>query len=152
MTVRAEVPAPPLRGPFVGVSAIVVRDGAVLLGLRRGAHGAGTWSFPGGKVDTGEDPAVTAARELREETGLAAVRVTPVGWTSDLFPEAGLHYVTLHFLVEAVGEPVVREPEKAREWSWHGFDALPAPLFTPVAALLDSGWRPDGVPREPLPG
>ncbi len=45
-----ELDLPP-RGPLVGVSAIVVRDGKVLLGRRRGAHGDGEWSFPGGKVD-----------------------------------------------------------------------------------------------------
>ncbi|WP_235874976.1 NUDIX domain-containing protein [Saccharopolyspora aridisoli] len=65
-----------IRGPFVGTSAIVVRDGAVLLGMRKGAHGAGEWSFPGGEVDPGEAPEDTAARELAEETGLRAADIT----------------------------------------------------------------------------
>ncbi|WP_354700704.1 MutT/NUDIX hydrolase [Paraconexibacter sp. AEG42_29] len=134
--------SPTLRGPLVGASAIVVRDGRVLLGRRRGAHGAGTWSFPGGKVDAGEAPATAVARELEEETGLIARAVTRVTWTDDVFPDDGLHYVTLHHLVEAVGEPARREPEKVDGWSWHRWDALPEPLFAPVASLVETGWRP----------
>jgi 8-oxo-dGTP diphosphatase len=130
-------------GPHVGVSAVVVRDGAVLLGKRRGAHGAGTWAFPGGKVEAGEDPAVAVARELTEESGIEATAVTPLTWTSDLFAAESLHYVTLHHAVVGTGDPVVREPEKLEQWRWFAPDALPAPLFGPVAALLATGWTPD---------
>lgn len=135
-----------MSGPFVGASAVVVRDGAVLLGQRRGAHGAGTWAFPGGKVEPGEDPAVSAARELEEESGLVATSTAPLAWTSDVFVEESLHYVTLHFAVVAVGDPVVMEPEKLRVWRWFGPDDLPAPLFGPVAALLATGWAPGRHP------
>jgi 8-oxo-dGTP diphosphatase len=131
-----------MSGPFVGVSAIVIRDGAVLLGLRQGAHGAGTWAFPGGKVDPGESPGEAVRRELLEETGLRASAVEPVNWTSDVFAEAGLHYITLHHLVAANGEPVVLEPEKVREWRWCAWEDLPAPLFAPAVSLLAGGWRP----------
>jgi 8-oxo-dGTP diphosphatase len=132
----------PLRGPFVGTSAVVVRGGLVLLGRRLGAHGAGEWSFPGGKVDAGEPPAAAAARELAEETGLVATSVTPIGWTNDVFAAEGLHFVTLHHLVEATGEPEVLEPDKVEGWSWHAWDALPDPLFAPIRSLVADGWRP----------
>jgi len=51
--------------------AMVVREGQVLL-ARRPADGLlpEVWEFPGGKVETDEDPAAAALRELREETGL----------------------------------------------------------------------------------
>jgi 8-oxo-dGTP diphosphatase len=52
-----------MRGPRVGVSAIVIRDGALLLTRRRGAHGAMTWSPPGGHVEAGEAPDRAVVRE-----------------------------------------------------------------------------------------
>jgi 8-oxo-dGTP diphosphatase len=132
----------PVTGPFVGVSAIVVRDGAVLIGRRRGAHGAGTWAFPGGKSDPGEHPSDTVRRELLEETGLAARSVQPVAWTSDVFADGDMHFITLHHLVDAVGEPAVREPDKVEVWRWYPCDELPEPLFAPAASLIAGGWRP----------
>jgi 8-oxo-dGTP diphosphatase len=131
-----------MNGPYVGVTAVVVRDGAVLVGRRQGAHGAGTWAFPGGKLDPGEDPAAAVARELAEETTLRAIRVSPILWTNDVFAADDLHYVTLHHVVEAEGEPVICEPDKVTEWRWAPWDDVPRPRFAASASLLDSGWRP----------
>jgi 8-oxo-dGTP diphosphatase len=130
-------------GPFVGVSAVVVRDGLVLVGRRRGSHGAGTWAFPGGTVDAGEEPADTVRRELLEETGLRASAVGPIAWTSDVMADEGLHFVTLHHRVEVdVGDPQGLEPEKVEEWRWVDWSAIARPMFAPAASLLATGWRP----------
>jgi mutator protein MutT len=50
----------------VRVGVIVRRGGKILMAKRAGSHGAGSWSFPGGHVEMGEDPTQTAARELQE--------------------------------------------------------------------------------------
>jgi 8-oxo-dGTP diphosphatase len=142
VTTDPALTGPALSGPFVGVSAIVTRNGAVLLGRRRGAHGAGTFAFPGGKPDPGEHPADTVGRELLEETGLTARAVHPLAWTSDVFTEDHLHFVTLHHVVDAEGEPEVREPDKVEAWGWFAWDALPEPLFSPAVSLRATGWRP----------
>ena len=128
----------------MGVTAVVVRGELVLLGLRLGAHGAGTWAFPGGKVDAGEDPAEAVERELYEETGLRATAVTPIRWTSDVL-DGELHFVTLHHLVRADGEAVVREPAKAGEWRWVPWTEPPQPVFQATAALFETGWQPPGA-------
>ena len=56
--------------PQVGVGVLILRDGKVLLGRRKGSHGAGCWSAPGGHLEFGETLEDCAAREVLEETGL----------------------------------------------------------------------------------
>jgi len=54
----------------VAAGVLVHRQGEVLLVRRRLDPQRGLWSLPAGFVDFGEDPAETALRECREETGL----------------------------------------------------------------------------------
>lgn len=55
-------------------AGVVIEGGRVLLSQRKsGAHLAGMWEFPGGKVDEGEDPRAALSRELREELGIDTV-------------------------------------------------------------------------------
>lgn len=133
----------PHHGPRVGVGVIVHRDGLLLLGERRGSHGAGTWALPGGHLEAGETPEQCAVREVLEETGLAIDALRRGPYTSDVIAPEGLHYVTLFVLARAAaGQPQLREPAKCAGWSWHRWDALPRPLFAPLATLHASGWQP----------
>jgi mutator protein MutT len=59
--------------PPTHVAAAAVIDAAerVLIAQRpRGKHLAGSWEFPGGKLEPGEDRRAGLARELREELGI----------------------------------------------------------------------------------
>jgi len=56
--------------PFLGVGAIIVRDGKVLLARRGNPPLKGEWSIPGGLVEVGETSRQAIVREVREETGL----------------------------------------------------------------------------------
>lgn len=131
--------------PAVGVSTIIVNGAQVLLGLRIAGHGAGTWQFPGGHLEFGESVEDCARREAREETGLelGASRMGP--YTNDIFAAEHLHYITLFVIAEyAGGTPEVCEPDKCARWEWFAWDALPEPLFLPVANLARQGfWLPD---------
>jgi mutator protein MutT len=55
-------------------AGVLVRDGRVLLGLRRADRATypGVWDLPGGHVEPGESPPAAARRELREELGIEA--------------------------------------------------------------------------------
>lgn len=56
------------RGSVSGCS-IIARDSDGRLLLVRHSYGPKVWSFPGGGLRKGEDPAVAAAREFSEELG-----------------------------------------------------------------------------------
>ena len=82
-------------------------------------------------------------REVREETGLRAITIEPLPWTSDVLPDGELHFITLHHHVIADdGEPRIIEPDKVHEWIWVSWDRIPEPRFAPAASLLATGWRP----------
>ncbi|MEN9544872.1 MAG: hypothetical protein RLZZ598_1705 [Pseudomonadota bacterium] len=130
----------------VGVGVLVLQDGLVLLGKRKGSHGAGTWSAPGGSLEFGEDILDCAARELKEETGLEAKALELGPYANDVFPEAGKHFLTIFVVARSiVGTPVNLEPQKCEGWAWFKWGAWPSPLFKPVESLLAIGWRPGGA-------
>ena len=131
--------------PRVGIAAIVLKNDEVLLGKRKGTHGAGTWSFPGGKLDLWENPRDCARRETKEEAGLdiEVIAHNPVAITNDLFFQDGKHYLTLYYRARYVsGEPRVMEPERCEEWKWFKWGYLPNNLFLCVDNLIKSGYNP----------
>lgn len=100
MKIPVKVPADAMRPgrtwPGVGTGAVVIHRGCLLMVQRAGAHGAGTWSVPGGWVEFGEDPFDGAAREVEEETGIIVEVLGGEGWTSAMHPgEETVHAVTL---------------------------------------------------------
>jgi 8-oxo-dGTP diphosphatase len=129
--------------PKVGIGVFVVRDGRILLGRRKGAHGEGTWSLPGGHLEFGESWHACACREVLEETGIVVTRTRFASVTNDVFVETGKHYVTVFMIAsEATGDPEVLEPDKCHEWQWHVWEQFPEPLFLPVANLRQTEFHP----------
>jgi 8-oxo-dGTP diphosphatase len=126
----------------VGVGILIIRNGKVLLGRRRGSHGAGSWSAPGGRLEYGESIEACARRELREETGLELGAIELGPYTNDVFHEVGEQYLTVFVLArEATGIPQNKEPHKCDGWEWFDWAELPVPLFAPLETLRKSGFR-----------
>ena len=121
--------------PGVGVGVFVMRDGKFLMGERHGAHGANTWSAPGGHLEYGETWAECAERETLEETGMRLKNVRFLGLTNDVFEEKK-HYITIAMVADwESGEPEVREPEKCLGWEWVSLENLPERTFLPFENL-----------------
>lgn len=129
--------------PKVGVGVIILKDNKVLLHKRKGSHGEGSWSFPGGHLEFNESLEQCAIREVEEETGIKIQNVRFATITNDIFPLEKKHYVTVYMLADHLqGAPKNKEPEKAESWSWFSWEELPKPLFIPVENLLKQNFNP----------
>jgi len=123
------------RRPLVGVGVLIIRNGKVLLGKRKGSHGEGAWCLPGGHLEYGESFENAAKREVFEETGLKIDGLEVISVSNDIM--YGKHYVTIGLkpaLVE--GDVKLKEHDKAEEWDWFEFDALPEPLFVASERII----------------
>src|SRR6185503_2278430 len=81
--------------PQVGTAMIITKEDKVLLMKRKGSHGKGTWSTPGGHLEFGETLEECSAREAKEEVGVEVIDVRFRAVTNDIFEETGKHYITV---------------------------------------------------------
>ena len=93
--------------PYVGVGAVIVQDGQVLIVKRKYDPLAGRWSLPGGGVEVGETLEASVAREMLEETGLQ-IEVGPVievfdRITRDEHGQVRYHFVLIDYLCWPIG-------------------------------------------------
>lgn len=108
---------PPTR-PQLAVSAVIFRDGKVLLVRRARSPGQGFYSLPGGRVEFGESLHTALTREVDEETGLKIDIVGLAGWR-EVLPSAsgGGHYVIMSFAARWAGqEPVLNDEHDDFKW------------------------------------
>ncbi len=92
--------------PLVGVGAVIISRGRVLLVKRGHAPFIGEWSIPGGLLEVGETIRQAAVREVQEETGLSVNPVELLGVYDRLMPDEHgrtlYHYVLIDFLCRLV--------------------------------------------------
>lgn len=90
--------------PAAVLIPIVLREQLTVLLTQRAAHlpsHAGQIAFPGGKIDPEDDGPISAAlREAKEEIGLAASYVEPVGFLDNYHTRTGFHIVPVVAYVE----------------------------------------------------
>jgi len=113
--------------PLVGVGAIIINQGRVLLVKRGDAPLAGEWSIPGGVLEVGETVRQAAAREVMEETGLTVDVGELLGVYDRVLRDSDerirYHYVLIDFLCHRIsGE--LRAAGDADEVRWFTPDEL----------------------------
>lgn len=118
--------------PEVGVGALLLSGGRVLLVRRSNQPGRGKWSVPGGHLELGEGIYEAAVRELMEETGIRGRPLGVVG-VSELIERDGEGRVLYHYvLVDVLMEPEAgSRPEGARA----GSDAMDVAFVDLESAL-----------------
>jgi ADP-ribose pyrophosphatase YjhB (NUDIX family) len=107
--------------PLVGVGAIIIEDGRVLLVKRGHPPLAGEWSIPGGVLEVGETLREAAIREAREETCLRVEPADLLGVYDRVSRDDDggtvYHYVLIDFLCSRVGGEA-RAADDADEVRW----------------------------------
>ncbi len=122
----------------VGVGILVIKEGKVLWGLRKGSHGAGLWGGAGGHLEYGETVEQAVLRELDEECGIR-VKNLRVLCVSDFMTHYPRHYVDIGFTADwESGEPQVKEPEKLDRWEWRAIDDIPENAFAPMRGYIEA--------------
>jgi len=107
--------------PVVGVGAVVIKDGKVLLVKRGVDPKKGLWAIPGGSLKLGETLQEGAEREILEETGITIRAKEPV-YSFDFFERDGdgrirFHYVVVDMMADYIsGE--VQGADDALEARW----------------------------------
>jgi 8-oxo-dGTP diphosphatase len=127
--------------PRVGVGVFIFKNGMFLMGQRKGSHGSGSWSVPGGWLEYQESFENAAAREVMEETSLEITNIRFAALTNNVFQDEDVHSLTVWMMADWTnGEPTINEPDKFIDQKWVDLDTLPEPLFLPWEPLLKSDF------------
>jgi len=119
----------------------VFKNGKFLMGQRKGSHGNGTWSLPGGWLEYQESFEEAARREVLEETGIKIKNIAFGGLTNNIFKEEDVHSLTVWLTSNwQSGDPQILEPDKFIDQRWIDFNSLPEPLFLPWQRFLESDF------------
>jgi 8-oxo-dGTP diphosphatase len=113
--------------PLVGVGAIIIEQGRVVLVKRGHAPLLGKWSIPGGVLEVGERLRKAVVREALEETGLEVEPEELLGVFERVVPDENgkmkYHYVLIDFLCRRVGGELAAADD-AEDAGWFRQDEL----------------------------
>lgn len=113
--------------PLVGVGAVVIRDGMILLEKRFNEPGKGKWSIPGGLVELGERLEQTVIREVKEETNLDVDNPELIDVVDrvdlDEDKKVRYHFVIVDYFVKLKGG-TLKASSDAAELEWVALDEV----------------------------
>ena len=127
--------------PFVGVGVVVWRGEEVLLIQRGKPPRVGAWSLPGGAQELGETVRETAAREVREETGIEIDVTHLIDVVDSITPgddgRVRMQYTLVDFAAEwRSGEPVAGSDAMGAEWV-HPDDLGPRNMWKETLRIIE---------------
>ena len=111
-------PSPQPSHPQLAVSAVIFRDGKLLLVRRARSPAKGFYSLPGGRVEFGETLHAALHREVAEETTLKIDIAGLAGWR-EVVPTAtgGGHYLIMSFAARwRTGEVALNDELDDFQW------------------------------------
>lgn len=115
----------------IGVAVVGVNPLGELLLLRHVFHPHAPWGLPGGWLESGEDPADCALRELGEETGLTARLGSVIYLNHQKLPS----HIGIAYLAYVDPAPM-RYSAEIIEGAWFSPKSLPQPLLPFVSAAV----------------
>lgn len=116
-------------------AAVILESGRVLLSQRKpGAHLAGMWEFPGGKVESGEDPREALRRELREELGIETTVGEILDVTFHRYESADKAVLLMFFEAARTKESPEPQALDVHDFKWAGAGELVPEHFPPADA------------------
>ncbi len=117
----------------INVTGAVLTDGDKVLAAQRGPDKAlpGFWEFPGGKIEAGETPEASLARELEEEL-LCHAAVGEHITTTEYEYDFGIVILSTYFCTLLEGTPQLTEHEEIR--------------WVPATDLHTLNWAPADIP------
>lgn len=109
--------------PRAGVAALIFSGDELLMIKRKGSHGAGTWSVPGGWMDFGESPDQSVKREVKEEVNLDVRPLRFLHATNWVFYADKVQSVCLWWLCQPIAPGYYdgirnNEPDKIETMCW----------------------------------
>jgi len=107
--------------PVVGIGAVIIQNGKILLEKRKSEPGKGKWSIPGGLVELGESVSQTVVREVVEETGLEVCEPKLIDVVDNVVRdkngEVKYHFVIVDYFVKLKGGNM-KASSDAEELQW----------------------------------
>jgi 8-oxo-dGTP diphosphatase len=135
--------------PIVGVGAVIIHEGRVLIVQRAYEPRKGDWTVPGGVLEVGETLRAGVEREVLEETGYVVKAGDVVDVFENIWPDANgkteFHFVLIDFLCELIsGELTPATDVSDARWIMPA-DLSSLELIGKTAVAIRKGFERKGI-------